>query len=202
VTGPRRALILALALALAGCAPQHDGDPLERETVATPADSAVHPVIAGIATDPVEAFEGPGGRPFWTTRRTPEIEQYPCDECHTPGQPATGELDSHADVAADAVHPARLDASCDACHAPEDRSVLQGRDGTTYGLDEAYRLCAECHFRQAEDWAGGGHGKREGAWEGRRVVRSCTGCHDPHAPAFGLRQPVRFPRIPRTGGRH
>ena len=197
-------LLLLVAAAVAACAPHHDGDPLERETIDPAAvdDSSVHATVAAVAADPVAAFEGPGGRPFWAARRTPAIEQYPCEECHAPGLEPTGDVDSHADIVEGAVHPAQVEADCDACHAPGDRTVLQGRGGETYGLDEGYRLCAECHFQQAEDWAGGAHGKRVGAWEGRRVVESCTGCHDPHYPAFGPRRPVGFPRIPRTGGTH
>lgn len=198
MTGTGRTLAVALlaGTALAGCAAEHDGDPLERVDIAT-----VHPTAAAVPADPVTGFEGPGGRPFRAARRTPAIEQYPCTECHTPGLEATGE-ESHADIAGAIVHPDRLDGSCDACHAPDDRSVLRGRDGATYGLDEAYRLCAECHFEQARDWAGGAHGKRVGAWEGRRVVQSCTACHDPHDPAFDTRIPQPGPRIPRTGGSH
>lgn len=195
--------VVAAIMALGGCAPEHGGDPLERAPVdaALVDHGSVHATVAAVAADPVDAFQGPGDRPFWAARRTPGIEQYPCDECHSPGLEATGD-DSHADIAGAISHPEQLDASCDACHAPDDRSLLQGRDGTTYALDEAYRLCAECHFQQAEDWAGGAHGKRIGAWEGRRVVRSCTACHDPHEPAFEKRIPDPGPRIPRTGGTH
>lgn len=196
------ALVVVAGLLIAGCAQEHGGNPLERAMVADSLvdHTSVHPTVAAVAADPVPdtALAAPGGRTFWAARRTPAIEQHPCTECHTPDREATGD-DSHEDIAEAIAHPDRVDGSCDACHAPGDRSLLHGRDGVTYGLDEAYRLCAECHFEQARDWAAGAHGKRIGAWEGRRVVQSCTACHDPHDPAFEARIPEPGPRIPRTG---
>lgn len=163
-------------------------------------DTALLAALRTIPAEPVEGFTGPGGQPFHVARRTPAIEQYPCGACHERDGSVRDDLDSHADIVA--AHPARLDGDCDACHDPADRSLLEGRTGRTYGFDRAYALCAECHAGQATDWAGGAHGKRLGGWAGRRVVESCTGCHDPHSPAFGKRVPLGFPRIPRTGAGH
>ena len=66
---------------------------------------------------------------------------------------------------------------------PTTSQLLVARTGERATLDESYRLCAQCHFAQADAWAGGGHGKRLDGWQGRRVVMACTDCHDPHAPA-------------------
>jgi len=87
---------------------------------------------------------------------------------------------------------------CRSCHNPADLNTLVLNDGTPVGLDQVYRLCAECHFEQERDWAGGAHGKRVGGWNSERVILNCTDCHDPHAPAFESRWPVLYPRIPRT----
>jgi len=139
---------------------------------------------------------GPEGDAFEVRLRTPALMQYPCSSCHdrpvTPG--GRGEVE-HADVRP--VHPSALAERCETCHAPADPASLTLQTGERAILDEAYRLCAQCHFAQADSWAGGAHGKRLVGWQGRRVVMSCTECHDPHAPGFGSRIPFRAPRIPR-----
>jgi hypothetical protein len=97
------------------------------------------------------------------------------------------------------VHPSGTGATCGTCHDRRavDRLVLQSEESIP--LDQAYRLCAQCHFAQVEAWAGGAHGKRLDGWRGRRVVMNCTDCHDPHKPAVEQRIPFPGPRI---GPRH
>jgi hypothetical protein len=73
------------------------------------------------------------------------------------------------------------------------------RTGEAVGLDQAYRLCAQCHFAQVDAWAGGAHGKRLDGWQGRRVVMSCADCHDPHRPVIPQRVPYPGPRLPTKG---
>jgi hypothetical protein len=102
--------------------------------------------------------------------------------------------ETHQDVSL--VHPAETGAACANCHASRDVARLELVGGETVPLDHAYRLCGQCHFKQGEAWAGGGHGKRVAAWDGRRVVLNCTGCHDPHRPAFEKRVPFRGPTMP------
>ncbi len=151
------------------------------------------------ATEAV-GYAGPEGEHFEVRRRTPDMDLFPCSSCHTETVTA-GErgTEEHADI--QPVHPSELAERCEACHAPVDPAELALQNGQTASLDQAYRLCAQCHFAQADAWAGGAHGKRLVGWRGRRVVMSCTECHDPHAPAFGPRIPFRGPNIPRTGAR-
>lgn len=139
-----------------------------------------------------------------------------CYACHDPGNPVGLLLDCaechEREGARDLMpsrtahltirlgHPGGRYRNCLTCHAPENPGLLALQDGRRATLDEAYRLCAGCHFTQAQDWAGGAHGKRLAGWEGERVVLSCTGCHNPHDPKFPVRRPVTFPKIARREG--
>jgi hypothetical protein len=75
--------------------------------------------------------------------------------------------------------------------------LLALKSGERVTLDHTYRLCAQCHYKVAESWAGGAHGKRLDGWQGRRVVMGCADCHDPHRPAIGSRIPFRAPQLER-----
>ena len=179
--------------------------------------------LATVLAEPVHGWTGPGGEPFEVTRRTPEyaahlqrrigvgsfdialrktgLTQFPCSSCHPPGVPPTAVPDRIEDAHRNIqpVHPAATGARCRTCHAVDvnmERLTLQSGELAT--LDQAYRLCSQCHFQQAEAWAGGAHGKRMVGWQGRRVVMNCTDCHDPHRPQLEKRIPFPGPRIPRT----
>ena len=173
-----------------------------KETIsATHVGVATEPAaLATISSEPVRGRMVKGGQPFEVQLRTPALKQFPCTSCHE-GRPVktVRTEDIHQNV--QPVHPTETGAACTNCHVSNDVARLVLLSGETATLDQAYRLCAQCHFSQADAWAGGGHGKRVGAWEGRRVVMNCTGCHDPHRPAFEKRIPLRGPTIPRTGGR-
>lgn len=173
----------------------------------------------------VEGWTGPGGRSFEValrtrdvesgharrfgaiTRRTtlrgqsPDLVQYPCTSCHlgrTVAMTNTRIGDAHQNI--QPRHPAMLGAVCSTCHSPDAVEMLALRTGERVGLDHSYRLCAQCHFAQAEAWAVGAHGKRLDGWQGRRVVMGCSDCHDPHRPALAPRIPFRAPTILRRGG--
>ena len=95
------------------------------------------------------------------------------------------------------VHPKQTGATCATCHAADNVELLALKNGERATLDHTYRLCAQCHFSQAEAWAGGAHGKRLDGWQGRRVVMGCADCHDPHNPAIESRIPFRAPQLQR-----
>jgi hypothetical protein len=181
--------------------------------------------LAIVRAAPVVGWTGPGGRPFEVALRTTDLEsgharrfgsitrritlrgdtpslvQYPCTSCHfgrTVVMRDTRIGDAHQNIQPN--HPALLKAVCSTCHSPGAVDMLALKTGDQVGLDQSYRLCAQCHFAQADAWAGGGHGKRLDGWQGRRVVMGCTDCHNPHRPAALPRFPFRAPTIIRGGG--
>lgn len=182
--------------------------------------------LAIVAGEPVVGFTGPDGAAFEVAARSGEpatghtrrfgtitrptslrgtatvLGQYPCTSCHFGRRVVMDDRqridDAHQNI--QPQHPQRVGAVCSTCHAPENVETLALKSGERPSLDHAYRLCAQCHFRQADDWAAGAHGKRLDGWQGRRVLMSCTDCHDPHQPATQARTPFRAPRIARKGG--
>jgi nitrate/TMAO reductase-like tetraheme cytochrome c subunit len=107
--------------------------------------------------------------------------------------------DAHRNI--QPLHPSATGATCSTCHVPAAVERLVLPEGGTVSMDQAYRLCAQCHAPQLRDWAGGTHGKRLEGWAGRRVVMNCADCHDPHNPALERRTPFPGPQLPTTGGR-
>jgi hypothetical protein len=176
-----------------------------------------------VPSAPVQRWTGPGDRPFEVALRTPEREsgharrfgsvtletalrarplsQYPCTSCHLGRKLVLADKrvpDAHQDIRA--VHPEQTGSLCSTCHAADDVEQLTLVSGQRATLDESYRLCAQCHFAQANAWAHGTHGKRLDGWQGRRVVMGCADCHDPHQPALRPRIPFRAPQLERPKG--
>ncbi len=178
-----------------------------------------------VLSEPVVGWSGPGGQPFDVTirtatpttalyrqfgtitmrnslrERTPDLGQYPCTSCHLGRGTILKDTrigDAHQNIIA--VHPVQTGGVCSTCHSASNVELLALKSGDRASLDHTYRLCAQCHFQQAERWAGGAHGKRLDGWQGRRVVMGCADCHDPHKPALEPRIPFRAPRIERIRG--
>jgi len=179
--------------------------------------------LATVPAAPVELWTGPGKRPFEVATRTSEREagharsfgsitlqtalrtrllgQYPCTSCHLGQKVVMAEkriADAHQNV--QPVHPKQTGALCSTCHAADNVELLTLESGERATLDQSYRLCAQCHFTQADAWAHGAHGKRLDGWQGRRVVMGCADCHDPHQPALQPRIPFRAPHLERPRG--
>jgi hypothetical protein len=179
--------------------------------------------LATVTADSVILWTGPGERPFEVARRSAvseggharkfgtitrsialrvrsaDLSQYPCSSCHQGRQVVMAVQrvsDAHQNI--QPVHPSQTGALCSTCHAAENVAELALRGGGGAPLVASYQLCGQCHFAEADAWAGGGHGKRLDGWAGRRIVMACTDCHDPHTPAIQSRIPFRAPQIERA----
>jgi hypothetical protein len=138
-------------------------------------------------------------RPTSLRDRAPNVGQYPCTSCHQGRQLVMRDeriADAHRNIKPE--HPRLTGATCSTCHAADNVERLALRSGEYATLDHTYRVCAQCHFAQAESWAAGAHGKRLDGWQGRRVVMGCADCHDPHNPTIEQRIPFRAPRLARS----
>jgi hypothetical protein len=221
-------LAAALAVGCVACNPGATAEARHSGGTAHPLDSssaAEHEpgALRLVRADTVRGWTGPDGSAFEVARRTPvagehargfgsrtlpialrtaapELTQYPCTACHLGRRIELSDersADAHANVRV--THPRATGGTCATCHSAADVELLALRSGERVGLDQAYRVCAQCHYGQADAWAAGAHGKRLDGWQGRRVVMGCTDCHDPHAPALATRLPFRAPRLHRPG---
>jgi len=214
---------IAATIVFPGCAADSRGGKALPDSAAAVRSEPEPPIVATLVAVPVIGFTGPGGKAFETSKRTSgsdaqlhrqigmrvfdlplrrpatSLRQYPCATCHQGAavKPQRGER-FHGNIRLQ--HPSVAGGACTACHIAGAVDRLALADGDTATLDQAYRLCAQCHFAQANAWAAGAHGKRLVAWGGRRVVMNCTDCHDPHRPGVESRLPFAGPRIRRTSG--
>jgi hypothetical protein len=85
--------------------------------------------------------------------------------------------------------------SCATCHALDAPDQLRTLERRPVAFDHSYQVCAQCHSRQASDWAAGAHGKRVGGWAPPRVVYPCAQCHNPHHPQWDTRWPAVARRL-------
>ena len=219
---------LAMAALSAACvaperAANEDSSTMGGPSSAMPAAPREPGAPPTVAAAPVVGWTGPGGQPFDVALRTsdpasaharrfgtvtlrtslraraPDLGQYPCRSCHMGRAVVMRDeriADAHRDI--EPAHPRQTGATCATCHAPDDVELLALRSGERATLDHTSRLCAQCHFAQADAWAGGAHGKRLDGWQGRRVVMGCADCHDPHDPSLEPRTPFRAPRLARS----
>jgi hypothetical protein len=129
-------------------------------------------------------------------RTTPE--RVACSTCHTTRAP---NLEAHAGGDLDEFHQGLAyrhgGQSCLSCHNATNYDTLRRADGTALDYANTIQLCAQCHGPQHRDFVDGLHGGMTGYWDltaGPRERKTCTNCHDPHAPAFPRVQPVFPPR--------
>jgi len=133
-----------------------------------------------------------GGR-FWTETRKDKIQRFSCSQCHNnkPVSITRAAEIAHGEIVL--VHGSETrPLSCYTCHDNDERDFLVTEQGMKVDMDHSYQMCGQCHFRQKKDWVGGAHGKRISYWAGRRVVKNCTACHDPHSPLFEKRWPKTY----------
>jgi hypothetical protein len=196
----RTAALFALVLLLAGC---HEEHAKLKVLQITEKAKAKNP-NAGLTTERdladvgrVEVTDFADHPHFFVLARTPNVKKYPCTACHTValeqmrGAPGSAKR-AHWDVKLQ--HAPATVMTCATCHAQN--GSLHTLQGAPVDFDHSYRLCAQCHARQAQDWAAGAHGKRAAGWAPPRVVMACVQCHNPHQPRWDTRWPavVRRPQ--------
>lgn len=195
------ALLLLLATGCGAKASTH-GEAAEHASLIATLRKASEPVpepgvyssLAAREGQPVEVEGFPSHPPFQTIARSRAMETFPCTQCHD--KPLAGMLalrkkdqpNSHWQV--NLKHASDTVMSCQTCHGSGDMDELVTLTGQKVSMDAPYQVCAQCHATQVNDWAGGAHGKRLGGWAPPRVVQTCTGCHNPHAPAIESRWPA------------
>ncbi len=132
---------------------------------------------------------------FWTETRKDKIERFRCSQCHNNKKveiAGAAEM-AHGDIVL--VHGGREKPFyCFTCHKWDERDFLVTEKGLKVDMDHSYQMCGQCHFREQKDWIGGAHGKRVSFWAGRRVVKNCASCHNPHSPLFEKRWPKTYSR--------
>ena len=188
--------LIALLLLVAGC---HEEAAKLKVLGITERAQAENP-NAGLSTERflagaarVEVAGLPDRPRFFVLARTPEIDKYPCSTCHTvPLErmrgPAGSPRRAHWDVSL--RHAPAAVMTCATCHAPDAPDALRTLQHARVDFDHSYQVCAQCHTRQADDWASGAHGKRAGGWAPPRVIYPCAQCHDPHQPRWDTRWPA------------
>lgn len=133
---------------------------------------------------------------FFIPMRSLHLAKFPCTHCHQGPLDqapflASSERKAHWDVAM-AHAPAQI-MQCSTCHDTRRLNQLRSLADKPIAFDHSYELCGQCHASELKDWIGGAHGKQIGGWAQPRISQTCTGCHDPHAPAFPQRLPARYP---------
>ncbi|MFD1162008.1 cytochrome c3 family protein [Hwangdonia seohaensis] len=134
-----------------------------------------------------------GGHTFLIPERKSQITSYACTECHTePLDELKGKdlKKAHWDITL--AHANSNTMNCATCHNGSDMNNLNTLTGIKVDFNSSYKLCAQCHSSQFEDWKGGAHGKRIGGWAPPRASLTCVNCHNPHSPSIESRWPSRF----------
>jgi len=192
----------ALSIIAIGCGGDHHGHTVmdtiaaHQRTAAEESHSANHdeigtpPILAKVV--PLQLKNGLPSPTAMVEARSSELHVTNCRQCHVQPVNASDQPRAHWDL--NLTHATEV-LDCGTCHNADDQmGSLRTLKGQAVEFDHAYRVCSQCHFQQGEDWLGGAHGKRLYGWSGTRVLRNCTGCHDPHQPGFPTRLPSFAPK--------
>ncbi|WP_109300961.1 cytochrome c3 family protein [Aquimarina sp. AU474] len=134
-----------------------------------------------------------GHHTFLIPDRKSQITSYTCTDCHSKPLTELKEVSlkkAHWDIMLE--HANQEVMNCATCHNGNNMDHLLTLTGKTIDFNKSYRLCAQCHSNQFEDWKGGAHGKNIGGWANPRAVMTCVNCHNPHKPKIESRWPSRF----------
>ncbi|MET7030534.1 cytochrome c3 family protein [Sediminicola luteus] len=130
---------------------------------------------------------------FFIPERKGQIKSFACIECHSkPVAKMKGQEGQKAHWNIKLNHATTETINCATCHNGNDMNNLNTLTGQNVDFNLSYKLCAQCHFSQFEDWKGGAHGKKVAGWAPPRASMTCVNCHNPHSPAYEKRWPVQF----------
>ena len=166
--------------------------------------------------------------PFTVIEREPQLEFYPCGDCHDdqiPNPKVRTLTEEHTEL--DFNHGGGRFWCYDACHNRKNMNTLVSLHGEPISFNEPYKLCGQCHFQRQKDWYFGGHGKRVGSYpqprdvpaehskidfsnrakigtwrSDKRVLTPCTQCHNAHSPSIKPYEPSPPPQVRRGLSRH
>lgn len=130
---------------------------------------------------------------FLIPERKGKIKSYACIECHSKPlsqMKASNGKKAHWNMKLN--HAKSETMNCTTCHNGADMNNLKTLTGKSVDLNFSYKVCAQCHSSQFEDWKGGAHGKKVAGWAPPRASMTCVNCHNPHSPSFGKRWPAKF----------
>ena len=183
----RRATSVALLTFLTGCA-HHESQSLLHKV--REANETTQLTLALDSKPKVPA----DNQPFLIHSREATLATFPCQRCHKlplaqmKHDGKDGKPKAHWNLklrhATDAVM------NCATCHDAANLNQLKSLTNKPISLNQSAQLCAQCHSKQATDWAGGAHGKRLAGWAPPRLSKTCVECHNPHQPQWDKRAPV------------
>jgi hypothetical protein len=128
------------------------------------------------------------------------VPTYPCSGCHanrTPNPTRRKLVEFH--TAKNDFNHGTEKGWCYRCHSIKNLDELHVADGTTVSFYHPEDLCGSCHGDKVRDWRSGHHGLTRGYWNGPKLRRACSFCHNPHEPAFEV---MRAEEPPDVIGRH
>jgi len=191
-----KVMVIALCVSVLSCKGEHEHkyhtikDKIEAETVSYSGGLTSEVYNETIKTVPVMEDDGT----FLIPDRKSQITSFNCTECHSESLKSLQEQQvgkkAHWDIKL--VHADAKTMNCATCHTGNDMDNLQSLTDQQIDFNYSYKLCSQCHQREFKDWKGGAHGKQLGGWAPPRVSNTCVNCHNPHAPAFEKRWPVRY----------
>jgi hypothetical protein len=134
-----------------------------------------------------------GEHTFLIPERKGQIKSFACIECHSKPLEQMQDLElpkAHWDITLNHANSEIM--NCTTCHNGSDMNTLKSLTDQNIDLNLSYKVCAQCHSSQFEDWKGGAHGKKVAGWAPPRASMTCVNCHNPHNPGFEKRWPVQF----------
>ncbi len=134
-----------------------------------------------------------GAHTFHIPERKSKLTSYACTECHTKSIRALkGAREKKAHWNIKMKHANTNTMNCITCHNTKEMNSLQSVTGSQIDFNKSYKVCAQCHTTQFEDWKGGAHGKKIASWAPPRTSKTCVNCHNPHDPHFAPRWPDKL----------